>query len=235
MQIKQNEGSRECDALWLNSSVRLGRCGCRNSANDSMELLPPLHAECFRHSAGWQGVSTDFIAKHLFSPDVSPAPCYPPLSHQPITVVAENHVQGGWFDPWTGRHIILSPIHIDVQGSPVMQEGVWTLNFIAHLAAADGWVYPFSLSRKQRTAWQIAKDNFIYPWPSSYFLLLSAFLLPNALQNTDCVKEGCPSVLFICNSGCPFSCPFHLPSSPSTFSESNLHSLKWEISAGKKQ
>lgn len=80
MQIKQNEGSGECDALWLNSSVRLDRCGCRNSVDDSLTLLPPPAPGVSGTVQPWQHVLRNFIAKHLPSPGIHPLPS-PPNNH----------------------------------------------------------------------------------------------------------------------------------------------------------
>lgn len=104
MQIKQNEGSRECDAFWLNSSVRLNRCGCRNSAGDSLTLLPPPSAGCFRHRAVWQRVLRHFIAKRLLSPGIYPL-LSPPNNHR----TWESHPRGfSAFVSWGIRVVPIS-------------------------------------------------------------------------------------------------------------------------------
>lgn len=113
MQIKQNEGSRECDALWLNSSVRLCRCGCCNSADDSLRLLPPPQARCFRHCAVWQDILRNFIAKHLLFSGISPLlPSLPSTHHSWVSYPWGLVCSVSW------GNMVVFLSHTDVEGSP---------------------------------------------------------------------------------------------------------------------
>lgn len=177
MQIKQNEGSREWDALWLKSSVRLNRCGCRNSANDSLTLLPPPRTGCFRYCAAWQHVLKNFIAKRLLSPGIYPLPSPP------------NNLRSWESYPWGLLTTTVVPVTKRCTGEPqfcpkrgwkASGEGISPAFHCTLCSSTRVSLSPaLALSRKQRITRQVMRDNRSKPRDKSGAFSVLCHCLPS--------------------------------------------------------